>query len=234
VLPETLIAHAALTDAIAYLAANYPTWEIAEGGITYVYSYNVPEGLIINQTPDWQQRMTPWSASVAVSISLGLPDGKVIGNYRGMAITDVQTALDAINCDCPETHQVYQYHPTIPSGNVIAQIPSSLPYRLVPEIETNVGLIISRGVSDDGLYNTPVPTVIGRMIDDTYITDLEADGWDVVEIPVYCEGEPGLIVDQIPRYGGAMGILDTNRLIVAVAADQKPLITEGAESGVKL
>jgi beta-lactam-binding protein with PASTA domain len=223
-----------LTDAIAYLATNYPTWEISEGGITYVYSYNVPEGLIINQTPDWQQRMTPWSASVAVSISLGLPDGKVIGNYRGMLITDVQTALDAINCDCPETHQIYQRHPTVSVSKVIAQIPSSLPYRLVPEIETKVGLIISWGPSDDGLYNTPVPTVIGRMIDDTFITDLEADGWDVVEIPVYCEGEPGLIVDQIPRYGGAMGILDANRLIVAVAHDQKSLVTEGAESGVKL
>jgi len=93
---------------------------------------------------------------------------------------------------------------------------------------------VSLGVSPDGSYSTPVPLVIGRNIDDDYLDELETAGWDIVEVPVYCEGEPGLIVDQIPRYNAAMGALDTNRLIVAVAHDQKSLVTEGAESGVKL
>lgn len=223
-----------LTDAIAYLAMNYPTWEITEDGITYIKSYNVPKGLIVAQIPDWQHRMTSWSPSLAVSISLGLPDGKTIPALRGQTLTNALTALDAINCDCPESHRIAQYHATIPAGSVIAQIPSSLPYRLFPEETTNVGLVVSLGVSPDGSYSTPVPLVIGRNIYDDYLDELETAGWDIVEVPVYCEGEPGLIVDQIPRYNAAMGALDTNRLIVAVAHDQKSLVTEGAESGVKL
>jgi len=224
-----------LADAVAFIAANYPTWSIDDENVTYHYSYNFPIDTITSQTPDWTIRTTPLgSLLLSVSISLGLPDGKVIPNLRGETLEDAQDALDAINCDCPETHLVYQYHPTVPADSVIAQIPSSLPYRLVPEIETKVGLAVSLGASPDGLYNTPVPLVIGRNIDDTYIDDLESAGWDIVQIPVYCEGEPGLIVDQIPRYNAAMGALDTNRLIVAVAHDQKSLVTEGAESGVKL
>jgi len=223
-----------LTEAIAYLASDYPTWEITEDGITYIKSYNVPKGLIVAQIPDWQHRMTSWSPSLAVSISLGLPDGKTIPALRGQTLTNALTALDAINCDCPESHRIAQYHATIPAGSVIAQIPSSLPYRLFPEETTNVGLVVSLGVSPDGSYSTPVPLVIGRNIDDDYLDELETAGWDIVEVPVYCEGEPGLIVDQIPRYNAAMGALDTNRLIVAVAHDQKSLVTEGAESGVKL
>ncbi len=223
-----------LADAVAFIAANYPTWSIDDENVTYHYSYNFPIDTITSQTPDWTIRTTPLgSLLLSVSISLGLPDGKVIPNLRGETLEDAQDALDAINCDCPETHLVYQYHPTVPADSVIAQIPSSLPYRLVPEIETKVGLAVSLGASPDGLYNTPVPLVIGRNIDDTYIDDLESAGWDIVQIPVYCEGEPGLIVDQIPRYCQNMGELDTNRLIVAVASDQKSLVTEGSESGDK-
>jgi len=223
-----------LADAVAFIAANYPTWSIDDENVTYHYSYNFPIDTITSQTPDWTIRTTPLgSLLLSVSISLGLPDGKVIPNLRGETLTNALTALDAINCDCPESHRIAQYHATIPAGSVIAQIPSSLPYRLVPEIETKVGLAVSLGASPDGLYNTPVPLVIGRNIDDTYIDDLESAGWDIVQIPVYCEGEPGLIVDQIPRYCQNMGELDTNRLIVAVASDQKSLVTEGSESGDK-
>ena len=224
----------AVADAAAMLAADYPTWVIDADYTTEVYSYNVAEGLIVSQSPDWQNRMTVFDTTIAVSVSLGLLEGKMIPDLRGETLKDAQIALEAINCDCPSTHQVEQYHPTIAAGSVIAQIPSSLPYRLVPEIETDVGLVVSLGVSPDGLYRTAVPLMVGRLITDAYVTDLETAGWDVVEVPVYCEGETGLIVDQIPRYGASMGALGSNRIIVAVSAETKSLVTEGSESGVKL
>jgi beta-lactam-binding protein with PASTA domain len=194
----------------------------------------VPSGKIVSQDPDWKNRMTVFDKSIAVSVSLGPPDGKFIPRFRGLYLTGALNSLAALNCACPESHQIWQYHPTLAAGYVIAQIPSVLPYRLVPEIETDVGLVISLGESEDGEYNTPVPLVIGRMIDDSYITALIGEGWDVVQVPVYCEGKTGLIVDQIPRYGAAMGALGANKLIVAVSAETKSLVLEYSESGVKL
>jgi subtilisin family serine protease/beta-lactam-binding protein with PASTA domain len=220
-----------VAEAIAFLASDYPTWDIDEDYTTEQFSINVPEGQIVSQNPDWQIRTTVFDKTIAVSVSLGAPEGKVITDLRGETLTDALTALEAINCDCPESHRVEQYHPTVPDGSIIAQLPSGLPYRATSDIVTNVGLCISMGAAPDGDYNIAVPMVIGRNISDDYMTT-ELEGWNIVQIPVYCEGDTGLIVDQIPRYGAAMGALDTQRLIISVAA-RKPLVAVGSEEGVK-
>jgi len=222
-----------LTDAETYLTENYPTWSIDSDYITYHYSYNFREGLITSQTPDWKIRTTPLSGNyLALSISLGPPDSKFLPNLRGEYITDAEDILASYNCQSPSSHRVYQYHPNIAADYVIAQTPGPLPYRIYPYLMSDIGLVISSGPSSS--YRYILPVTIGHNIDTSdYIADLINDGWDIVEIPVYSEGEDGLIVDQIPRLSNYMGELSTNRLIVSVSR-AKSLIIEQSESGVKL
>lgn len=222
-----------LEEAETYLSENYPLWSIDSDYITYHYSYNFSKDIICSQSPDWRERRTVFSKDIACSISLGVPDGKEIPNFRGQYIDDVEDELSALNCDSPSSHRVLQYHPTIPSGYIISQIPNHLPYRMFPYMLTSVGLVISAGADPNNSYKNIVPTLVGRNVNDDYVTGLIADGWDIVEIPVYCEGEEGLIVDQSPKFNNLMGTLSVNRIFVAVSYT-KPLIVEESQSGVKL
>jgi len=173
----------------------------------YLYHNTVPADVVISQNPTGGTAVDV-GTTIDVVVSLGRP---VVPDVVGMSLAEATTQIEAV--DNLSVSATYEYHNTVPAGNVISQSPAA---GTAVNVGTTVDVVVSLG-------RPVVPNVVA-MTEAAATTAIEAvDSLSVSVTYEYHNTVPaGKVISQNPPANTAVNVGTTVNIVVSVGRPTVP------------
>jgi len=168
---------------------------------THEYHNSVPAGVVISQDP-----VAGTDVDVATTVSLVVSLGRpVVPNVVGMVLAEARDSIETI--DSLTVSVSYQYHNTVPEGDVISQDPTG---GTSVDVGTVVAIVVSLG-------RPIVPDVVGMSESAATLIVEGIDSLTVSAAHEYHNSMPaGKVISQNPTGGTAVDVGTTVDILVSL------------------
>ena len=195
---------------------------------TYSYSDNVPENMIISQSPDPGTEW-PKDKSIKLVVSLGATGGAIqVPQYVN---TDVDDAIaDIVSLEL-SYNIIYESDSTIKEGKIIRQTPPAGTH-LNPGDEVNLYVCSGATIGDENTEKVKVPSLVGmsRADAESLINKAKLKVGAVLEEESN-DIDPGLVIRQEPEAGKVVSGSAVISMVISKRANTPTTTGEPADIG---